>query len=339
MLKVRAAHSSVHKTSLFHSLIWPPYLHGWSRESNLPTRSGEVVLDRRHLEVVTAGDDGATDVDAEVAAAGRDRLLRDLPVHVLDLLGEAGRVLVAWQVLVVEGDLAACHHGDLDAMVSAEPVEQSLESQAALVNLDLVVVGVAFRQASNRAAHDRVKLLGLVLDDIVGLGHHDGGQGQVDEGVLELGDVIEVLHELVNLVADNTSDHGGGGGDGRDDLTCNHLGLVAIALGDLVVAGAKIGSSIDEINVEVIVIILLEIGWHKSSLDGLLANLKLLEQLSNDRLVIVIGSGATRCGSSGLLASFLLLRGLDSDHLTLIFLGWKASNNALALSLVNCVHA
>jgi len=91
--------------------------------------------------------------------------------------------------------------------------------------------------------------------------------------------------------------------------------------------------------VEVIVIILLEIGWYKSSLDGLLANLKLLEQLSNDRLVIVAGSGATRCGSSGLFASFLLLRGLDSDNLTLVFLGWKACNNALALSLVNCVHA
>ena len=112
--------------------------------------------------------------------------------------GEARRVLVAWQVGVVQGDLAACHHGDFHALVVLEPVEDLLEGHGALLEDDLVVVGVAFGQHRDGAAHDWVKLLRLVLNDVVGLAHHDRWQSQVDEAILELLDLGESLRILVD---------------------------------------------------------------------------------------------------------------------------------------------
>ena len=58
--------------------------------------SGEVILDGRHLEVAARLDDGATDVDLEVATAGWLLLLSDLEVNCLGGLGQARRVLIAW---------------------------------------------------------------------------------------------------------------------------------------------------------------------------------------------------------------------------------------------------
>ena len=137
--------------------------------------SGEVVLDGRHLEVGTRLNDGATDVDLEVATAGWLLLLSDLEVDCLGGLGQARRVLVAWQVGVVEGHIAASHHRDVHALVLAEVVENLLEGHGALLQHDLVVVGEAFGQHRNRAAHDRVEILRLVFDDVVWLAHHDCG--------------------------------------------------------------------------------------------------------------------------------------------------------------------
>ena len=203
-------------------------------------RSSEVVLDGRHLEVGTPFDNGATDVDLEVATAGRLVLLSDLLVDSLRSLSQARCVLIAGQVSVVEGDFAAGDHGDFHAVVGAEPVKDLLEGLGALLQHDLVIVGEAFWEHRDRSAHDWVKLLRLVLDDVIRLAHHDGGKGEVDESILELLDVGEALCVLVNFVADDASDHGSSRGDGGNNLAGNHFCLVAVALGDFVVAGAQV---------------------------------------------------------------------------------------------------
>mmetsp|Transcript_20980 Transcript_20980/g.25786 ORF Transcript_20980/g.25786 Transcript_20980/m.25786 type:complete len:289 (-) Transcript_20980:2427-3293(-) len=278
-------------------------------------RSGKVVLDGRNLEVVTALDDGATDVDTQVAAALRDGLVANSAVHILDFLSQARCVLVTGQVLVVKSDIAAGDHGDLEALAVLQPVEKLLERDTALFNDNLVVVGVSFGDAGDRAAHDRVELLRLVPNDVVGLGEHDLRKGQVAEGVLELCDIGEALDVLVDLVADHASDHGSGGRDGGNDLTSNHLGLVAVALSDLVVAGTEVSAGIDEIDVVVGVVILLEVSRGQLAGEGLLGNAKVVKELSDDGLVVVVTGGGSRCGSASSLALLGLLRGLDGDDL------------------------
>lgn len=158
---------------------------------------------------------------------------------------------VLGQVCVVESDVTAGDHRDLEALVVLKPVEESLEGHGALLEDDLVVVGVSLGDAGDGTAHNRVKLLRLVLDDIVRLREHDLGEGQVRETVLELCDVSEALDVLEELVADDTGDHSGGRGDGRDDLAGNHLGLVAVTLGDSIVASTEVGGCVDEVDVEV----------------------------------------------------------------------------------------
>ena len=202
------------------------------------TSSREVVLDRRHQEVITGLDNRSHDFEPEVASAGRNRLGGYLAVDLLDGSAEARCVLVAWHVGVVDSALAAGDHIDLDALVFTEPVHQFLEGLAALLDDNLVVVSEALGKAGRGAHHDRIVFLRFVLDDIVGLTEHDGGEGKVDEAVLVLGGIIDGLRVLVDLVADNTSDHGRGRSDSWDNLTGNHLSLVAVTLSDLVVTGS-----------------------------------------------------------------------------------------------------
>ena len=82
-------------------------------------------------------------------------------------------MLVTWEVGVVESDFSAGDHSDLNTVIVREPGEEFLEGLGSLLDNDLVVVGVAFGQHGDRSAHNGVELLGLVLDDIVWLTHHD----------------------------------------------------------------------------------------------------------------------------------------------------------------------
>lgn len=130
---------------------------------------------------------------------------------------------------------------------------------------NLVVVGVALRDHSHWSAHDRVKVLRLVLDDVVGLAHHDGGKGQVDEAILEFSNIRETLSILINLVANNTSDHSRRRCNRWDNFSSNHFGLVAVAFFDLVIAGTQVGASSDEVDMEVRVVVLLEVGSNQGT--------------------------------------------------------------------------
>ena len=206
----------------------------------LMVRSSEVVLEGRHLEVGSILDDGATNVDLEVATAGWLINSSDLLVDGLGTLSQARCVLIARQVGVVEGHFAAGDHRNIHTVVLAEPVEDLLEGHGALLQHDLIVVGETFWEHRDRAAHDRVELLRLVLDDVVRLAHHDCWKGEVNESVLELLNIVEALCVLVNLIADNTSNHGSSRGNGRNNLAGNHFCLIAVALSDFVVAGTEV---------------------------------------------------------------------------------------------------
>lgn len=135
--------------------------------------SHEVVLDDGHLEVGTVCNDRTTDINLEVTSACWLVLFRDLLVDCLGGHGEANSVLVAWQVRVVQGNFTAGHHSDLYCLVLAEPVEDLLEGHRTLLQDDLGVVSVAFGDHCHWSAHDGVEFLRLVLNDIIGLAHHD----------------------------------------------------------------------------------------------------------------------------------------------------------------------
>ena len=248
-------------------------------------------------------------------------------------------MLVARQVGVVKGDLAASYHGDLNSLVLLQPVEQTLEGQRANVDLDLVVVGVTLGDHSDGAAHNRAELLRLVLDDFIRLREHDLGEGKVAEGILELCNVGEALGVLKDFVAHNTGNHSGCRGNSGNNLTCNHLGLVAVALCNLVIAGSQAGRSRDEVDVEVIVVILLEVGGEQRVTSDT-RDTQVSEKLSNNGFVIVVSCGVLlRCGLSLSLTLFGLFGGLHSDNFLDIFLRRHSSNDVLNLSLVEGRHA
>ena len=226
-------HSNKH--TLVGDLLVRPFL-----SLCLMARSSEVVLDGRHLEVGSRLDDGATNVDLEVATAGWLIHSSDLLVDFLGSLSQARCMLVARHVGVVEGHFAAGDHRNVHSVVLAEPVEDLLEVHGALLQHNLIVVGEAFWEHRDRAAHDWVELLRLVLDDIIRLAHHDGWKGEVDESVLELLNIGEALCVLVNFIADNTSNHGSSRGDSGNNLAGNHFCLIAVALSDFVVAGTEV---------------------------------------------------------------------------------------------------
>ena len=301
--------------------------------------SDEVVLDRRDLEIFVILDDAATNINLEVFAACGNRLRdADFSEDVLDLLLEAWCVLIAGEVRIVEGNVTTGDHRDFKALVGLEPLEELAESEGTLLKNDLVVVGVTFRDAGDGAAHDRVELLGLELDDVVGLREHDLRKGQVGEAILELGDIVEALSVLVDLVGDNAGDHGGGRGDGRNDLASDHLSLVAVALSDGIVASTKVGAGVDEVNVEVGVIILLEVGGQE--LAGVCAaNAQTFEERSDDRLIIIVVDGASGGRAASRLAFLGLLRSLHGNNLAHVLGGGQGAEDLLALALVHGGHA
>jgi hypothetical protein len=222
--------------------------------------SGKVILNRWHKEVGTTFGDVAHDIELKVAAARRDGRLAELAVDIFNSACQARYMFVSREVLVVKKYfLSGVKRVALDALVLAEPVKQALDGQRADAKDCLIIAGVAFRKSSAGATHVNIKLLRKELFDIVRLSEHEGWERQVAERVLELGDIVEALSVLIDFVTDNTGDHGSGGGNGWDNLASNHLRLIAIGLSDLVVAGAQVRASRNEIDMEVGVIILFKV--------------------------------------------------------------------------------
>ena len=71
--------------------------------------------------------------------------------------------------------------------------------------------------------------------------------------------VVLAINDLVQLENYKSSHKCGSGGNGRDNLAGNELGLVAVGLLNLVVFGAKVAACRDEVDVMVRVIVLLKV--------------------------------------------------------------------------------
>lgn len=130
-------------------------------------------------------------------------------------------------------------------MLLLEPVDDLLERRVAL---DLEAV-----------PERPLGLVVLLLGGRDGLREAEEGEGEVDEAVLVLLNVVLTVDDLVELEADKADSESGGGGNCRDNLASNELGLVAVRLGDLVVASTEVGRGGDEVDVVVGVVVLLKV--------------------------------------------------------------------------------
>lgn len=215
-----------------------------------------------------------------------------------------------------------------------------LERQRAFIDDHLVVVGETLRQHRHWATHNWVEFLRLILLNIIGLTEEEERQRKVYEGVLKLCDIIEALGELEDLIADNTSDHGGSGCDGRDDLASDHLGLVTVTLVNLIITSTKIRACVYEVDVEILIVIFLEVGgnkgvtWQRRS-----GNAERVEQLNNDRLIIVAFNLGCGCGTASSLTFLDLFRGLHYDNLLDVWLGGKITCDVPCGRAVDRWHA
>lgn len=273
----------------------------------------EVVLNSGHAEVAALVNDLTAELKGEVATAFWDRGVRDLPVYVLDVAGSAHSVLIPWEVPVEQGDLARGDQSDIHAVGGLHLLEELVEGLGTL-NHDLVIDGVALGDGLDLAHEDRVVLLRLSLVGGSRLREDEERKGEVDEAILVGIEVIVALDKFVHLSSNAASDHGGCGSDGRDDLSSNHLGLLLVALVDSVVASAEVGSSMNEVDVEVGVIILFELdGMEILASDSDVVDLELSEKCLQGVLIL---------RSSGLRLCLCLLAGslpweLDLDGLGL----------------------
>lgn len=167
-------------------------------------------------------------------------------------------MLLTGEVLVVNADLSCRDEGDLNSVAYGKGFLQLRHSHGSLL-FQSVPNSPVFRDGLDGSKHNGVVILARVLLGFVRFREHEHGQCQVNERVLEVTDLVFALHELVNLRGDGSSNHGSGGGDGRDDLSGNHLGLLPFTLSDLVVPGSEIGGGVDEVDMEVRVVVLLKV--------------------------------------------------------------------------------
>ena len=230
---------------------------------NLSRSSSKVILDRWHFKVIATLNNRALDLECKVVSTGRQWLIigflkvDGFRCHVkAPLLGLSGRGGLEKGNLICTVQKVNSY-----TLVISEPIEEALNSHrsALVLNDHFVVVGEAFWQHGQFCLHDNIKFR-LFMDDIVRLSDLDGRKGQIDEAVLELGDIGETLRVFEDLVSDHAGDKGCCGCDGGNYLASDHLGLVPVTLTNLVVTGSQVGTSIDEVNVVIGVIIFLEFG-------------------------------------------------------------------------------
>lgn len=86
-------------------------------------------------------------------------------------------------------------------------------------------------------------------------------QRQVDKSVLVLLNIRLAVNNLEQLQDHQSSDQGRSGGNCRDDLAGNELGLVAVCRLNLVILSTQVAASSDKVDMMVRVIILLEVYW------------------------------------------------------------------------------
>jgi len=161
----------------------------------------------------------------------------------------------------------------------------------------------------------KIRRLVFCLFNVVGLAENEERKCQVDERVPKLFNGVESLDKLVNLDANNSSDHCGGCGDCGDNFSCNHLCLTVVALSDLVVACSEAGNGVDEVYVEIFIVIFFKL----CALDLSLANnLCVIGQRIlnlNQLTFIIFRPRLLWWGLFSFLSCLLLFRRLNFNHL------------------------
>lgn len=159
-----------------------------------------------------------------------------------------------------------------------------------MVQLNGVPDGPARRHSLDRSAHDNVHLLILMLLGRRWLCEDKEGNPKIDECIPIVLDLVSSLDNLVQLRHDRSCDHGGRGSNGRDDLASDHLRVLSLALRDVVVLSSQLSGSMDVVNVEVAVIVLLKVSRVEvGTLDPNMGRVELLLQLVEDLEVILRG--------------------------------------------------
>lgn len=99
----------------------------------------------------------------------------------------------------------------------------------------------------------------LVLDGLRRnrFSHGEEGECQIGKGVTVIFELVGPSKDLIELKADETSGHGGGGGNGRYDATSNELGFQLVHLRNAVVASPHVGQARYQVHVVVCIIVLL----------------------------------------------------------------------------------
>lgn len=207
-----------------------------------------------------------------------------LLAHRLDQLAQLHRILVLSLRRREEGRVqqahARAHHRDLQA-TGLEVIDQLLQRD--IIELE--------------AVPDLVKRHLAVGTHVLNLGAGNRlaeakkGQGQVDEAVLVLLDVVLAVDDLEQLKDDQAGDQRRGGGDGGNDLAGDELGLVPIGLLDLVVVGTQVAGGRDEVNVVVSIIILLKLDRSELEAGKGLGIGKLLDQVAQLSFIIKGSAG------------------------------------------------
>lgn len=104
----------------------------------------------------------------------------------------------------------------------------------------------------------------LVLGSSNRLRETEEGQSKIDESVLVVVHLSLIVDDLVELKADETSHERGRRSNGRNDLSCDLFGGVAISWVNPVVHGTEIGSGGNKVDVVVSIIVLLELDGRQS---------------------------------------------------------------------------
>ena len=223
-------------------------------------------------------------------------------------------MLSSWQVSIVKSISSTRHESDLDLELLLHVVEELLESQRTHIDQCFVENGVTFRDRLDSAHGNGIIILGLNFTHLGWLREQEKRESQIDESILYILQRSVPLHELENFSRDRSSYHSRGSRDGWDNLACNHLSLMSVTVGDLVVRGSQVCTRVYEVNMKVGVIVLLKLSWSEIVLfDGSFDFLKNLQKLF-DFLFVLWSRYFWRCIVVVALC-FLLFWGLDNNFL------------------------
>jgi hypothetical protein len=221
--------------------------------------SSEVVFDGRHREfrAIVAG--LSTQFEDEVFTRSGNHFFSGLFVQLLRVHSESGSVFTSGHVGVVEGNSATSDHRDVDVVLFLKLVKERLEGHRSFLDDDLIVDTESFWDSFDRSTHDRIEfnrhggLDGERLNkEVIVVGH-------VDEGILVVFELVHALDEVNHLAHHLSTDRASSCADLGNNFADPHLGFDFSALLNPEVARSNVGSRVNQVHVEVVVVVLVEV--------------------------------------------------------------------------------